>query len=149
MTDRARRTSTSRDVGVSDPPANRPKIAVIDDEPDVLDYVCVALDDHGYATCRLNDAKAAIDVILSERPDLVCLDLLMPERTGLALSREMCRRPETREMPVLIITGLSIEAEMDRLLNGLPRPAAVLEKPIELKRLLQTVHALLDTRSER
>lgn len=131
--------------------APRTRIAVIDDERDVLTFLQLALEDAGYEVL----ASSAPVTVLSElqvfAPDLICLDLLMPERMGLSLFLEIRRMPALRRVPVVILSGL---ASASRPLDGLDLdegvvpPAAYIEKPIDLAGLLSTMRHLLAAETE-
>lgn len=115
------------------------RIVVVDDEADVSTYLAAVLTDHGYEVRGASSGEEALRLVTEDRPDLVCLDLLMPERTGLWLYRQMCTRPELGGIPVVIISGLGKEQGVEEMLAGLPRPAAFMEKPVEVARLIETL----------
>ena len=119
------------------------KIVVIDDEQDVSIYLSAALSDHGYDVRGASTGDGGLALITEDKPDMVCLDLLMPGQTGLWLYRQMCTSPELSGVPVLIISGVGKEQGIEGMLAGLPRPAAYFEKPIELERLIETVRHIL------
>jgi DNA-binding response OmpR family regulator len=126
------------------PPARR-RIAVVDDEPDVLTFLRLALEDAGYEVLASSSPVSVIPELLAFSPDLVCLDLLMPERMGLSLFVEIRRTAALRQVPVVILSGL---AGASRPLEGLAfddetePPAAYLEKPVDLPALLALVRRL-------
>jgi len=60
------------------------KIMVVDDDPDIVDYLISVFEDHGYDTCRASDGISAFDVAMAEKPDLITLDIEMPHEWGLA-----------------------------------------------------------------
>ena len=65
------------------------KILIIDDEPDTLVFLGTLLKKNGYEVCEASDGVEGMKKVLSDQPDLVCLDLLMPEKTGIKMYREM------------------------------------------------------------
>ncbi|GBC62328.1 response regulator [Desulfonema ishimotonii] len=82
------------------------KILVIDDDPVVVKYLVSLLEDNGYETCMASDGKEAMDVLKAERPDLITLDLEMPNEWGTRFYRKFKQNPELKETPVLIISGM-------------------------------------------
>jgi CheY-like chemotaxis protein len=82
------------------------KILVIDDDPVVVKYLVNILEDNGYATCTAADGKQALDVMKAERPDLVTLDLEMPEEWGPRFYRKYQKDKDLKDTPVLIISGM-------------------------------------------
>jgi len=82
------------------------KIMVVDDDPDIVDYLVTVLRERGYDTCSASDGDVAMEVLVSEFPDLVTLDLEMPNEWGPKFFRKFSRIPEFRELPVIVISGL-------------------------------------------
>lgn len=88
-------------------PAGAPKkILVVDDDPDIVDYLTTVLRERGYDTCSASDGDVAMEVLVSEFPDLVTLDLEMPHEWGPKFFRKFSRIPEFRDLPVIVISGL-------------------------------------------
>ncbi len=129
-----------------------PKILIVDDEPDIVEYLCAVLEDNGYRAAGVTEAKSALDAAASERPDLILLDILMPGESGLHLYREMRRNPATAETPVLIISGYTRAEDFGRVDLGmlaeekLPLPDGYLEKPISVSSLLSSLAQLFERR---
>lgn len=123
-----------------------PLIAIIDDEVDITTYLQMALEDSGLRVVTTNDANHAIELLERFLPDLVCLDLLMPEQTGLSLYAQIVVHPTLRHLPIVILSGLANADELPRLLEQsgrLPAPASYVEKPVDAATLLRTVNVLL------
>jgi CheY-like chemotaxis protein len=113
------------------------KIMVVDDDPQIVEFVTTVLGDQGYLTCFANNAKQALEVLERERPDLMTLDLEMPGEWGVQFYRKATRNPEFAEIPVIVVSGLP-----GRHL-ALHKAVASLAKPFEPKELLQHVeHAI-------
>jgi DNA-binding response OmpR family regulator len=130
---------------VTEDALRRPHVAVIDDEADVLTFLRLALDDAGFDVLASSSPTEVLDELRSFRPDLICLDLLMPERMGLSLFVEIRKTPGLEEVPVVILSGL---AGSTRPLDGLDLagdvepPVAYFEKPVELGAFLAAVRRL-------
>jgi len=138
------------------PGPRRPKILIVDDERDIVEYLSMVLEDEGLVASGLTQTSGALEQIMAQRPDLVLLDVMMPGHTGLSLYRAMREEPSTKDIPVVIISGYARKEEfaaMDlrELESGsLPRPEGYLEKPIAVATLLATIRRLLgrpETRS--
>ncbi len=129
-----------------------PKILIVDDEPDIVEYLCAVLEDNGYRTAGVTEAKRALGAAEKERPDLILLDILMPGESGLHLYREIRRNPATAETPVLIISGYTRAEEFGQVDLGmlaeekLPLPDGYLEKPISVPSLLASLAELFGRR---
>lgn len=124
------------------------KIALIDDEQDVLTYLGTVLDDNGFAVSSAQSCREGLELLRGEPPDLICLDLLLPDASGLSLYRSVRADQQLADVPVLLISGLALETDLDELLAGLPPPEATLEKPVDVEQLLAIVSRLLDNGGE-
>ena len=83
------------------------RILVIDDEPDVVTYLTTLFGDHGYATDSASNGNEGMAKMLECRPDLVTLDISMPEKSGIRLYRDMKENPDLADIPVLVITAVT------------------------------------------
>ncbi len=126
------------------------KILVIDDEPDVVTYLETLLQDHGYQTVSAGDGEAGLAKARSEKPDLICLDMTMPEKSGVRFYREVRADAELEVVPVVVVTGVTgyggDSASFERFLGSrsqVPPPNAFVPKPIDRDKFLATVAELL------
>jgi CheY-like chemotaxis protein len=123
-----------------------PLVAIIDDEEDITTYLEMALTDAGYRVVAVNEAARALEILRREPPDLICLDLLMPQRTGASLLREIGHDKSLLHAPVLVLSGLNARDELKEILrldDTDPLRIAYLEKPLETESFLQLVEQLL------
>ena len=81
------------------------KILVVDDEPDVVTYLCAVLRDNGYEAMEAYDGEEALAKIASDRPDLVTLDITMPGLCGFEVLEEMIRINQNSR--IIVVTSLS------------------------------------------
>jgi CheY-like chemotaxis protein len=129
------------------------KIMVIDDEEDVVTFLTTLLEENGYETCWAMDGVEGLEKIKRERPDLICLDLLMPEKTGILLYREIRKDPELKDIPVIMITGFAAPEypliDFKRFIStkSIPPPEGFMEKPIDQKALLAAIKETLDAKT--
>jgi CheY-like chemotaxis protein len=82
------------------------KVLVIDDDPVVVKYLISLLEDNGYETCTAANGKEAMNVLKAEKPDLITLDLEMPEEWGTRFYRKFKQEEELKDTPVIIISGM-------------------------------------------
>lgn len=82
------------------------KIMVVDDDPYIVDYLVNVFEDHGYITCRASDGLLAYDVAMAEKPDLITLDLEMPNEWGPRFYRRLTQEEIFVTLPVIVISGL-------------------------------------------
>ncbi len=120
------------------------KVIVIDDEPDIVTFLTLLLEDNGYATVSAKDGQEGIEKVRSEHPDLVLLDITMPEKTGVRCYREMRDDPELKSIPVVIVTGVAKEfKDFISTRRQVPPPDGFISKPIDKQELLDIVARLL------
>lgn len=130
-------------AGAGRPPPNRPlSVLVIDDEPDVLTYLAAVLEQRGHRPLVADNAGDGYDLLKRERPDVACIDIVMPEETGIALLRRIRSDPEITDTPVIFITAL--RPEMAAVVPGageetMPEPDGYIEKPPDAAAFLETV----------
>ena len=124
--------------------AAKKSILIIDDEPDTLTYFSSLLQDDGFETRTAENIEEALKMIRESTPDLITLDITMPETSGVRCYRELRSSEEWKSIPVVIITGM---AETFRGFissrKQVPPPDGYLAKPVSEKELLETVHRLL------
>ena len=120
------------------------KVLVVDDEPDVVTYLATVLRDHGYETLEASNGEEALQVVLRDKPDLVTLDITMPEMSGVRAYRVMKEDPALKRIPVIIVTGISHDfKQFISTRPQVPPPEGYLEKPVKPEDLLAEVKRLL------
>jgi two-component system alkaline phosphatase synthesis response regulator PhoP len=127
---------------------DKPKILVVDDDPDILDVVTTILESQDFAVVTAKDGEEGLNKLKAERPHLMILDLLMPKKDGFAVIKELKdpRWAKYAAVPILVLTSVREEAARRRyeLETGLELGVDdYLEKPIEPKVLLDRVGKLL------
>ena len=120
------------------------KILVVDDEPDVVKYLCSFLEDNGFTTIQAKDGKEGIDLAIKELPDLISLDITMPNETGTRMLKKLKENPTTSTIPVVIVTGVDPLYE-DFITNRkqVNAPLAFFEKPIDKDKYLNEICKIL------
>ena len=120
---------------------------VVDDEPDLAKYIASILEDHGFTTHQANDARTGEDLIREHDPDLICLDLMMPGRSGIQLFSRLKGDESTRAIPLIMITGIKEQMNIDwgEIAGGLRsrKPDGFIEKPVDPVRLMRVVEDIL------
>ncbi|MGQ9569339.1 MAG: response regulator transcription factor [Thermodesulfovibrionales bacterium] len=124
------------------------KILVVDDDPDVLEAIGIALEANGYEVVTARDGVEGLDKLKDEKPDLMILDLLMPKMDGFEVCKELKdpRRAKYANIPIIILSSVREEASRRRyeLETGLQLDVDdYVEKPIEYNILLERVKKIL------
>src|SRR5215207_6383482 len=119
----------------------RPTILVVEDEVPLLTLLRYNLEKQGFRVEEAADGQEALLRIAETRPDLVLLDWMLPTMSGLEVCRQIRRRPETRTLPVIIVTARTEAADAVRGL-GVGADDYV-TKPFNMEALLARIRALL------
>lgn len=135
---------------MGDQQGGRKKVLVLDDEPNVVAYLETLLQDNGYATVSAADGREGMEKARSEKPDLITLDISMPEESGVRFYRELKEDPELAGIPVVIVTGVTgygyKPEDFEKFISSrkkIPAPDGFVAKPIDRDELLKGVTALL------
>ena len=81
------------------------KIMVVDDEPDTVDLVKLVLETEGYEILVAYSGQEALDMIKINRPDLVLLDIMMPQMDGWTVRKKIVGNEDTKDIPVVMLTA--------------------------------------------
>ncbi len=106
-----------------------PKILIVDDEPFNIDYLDQELKELGYQTVSASNGQIALAQVRAENPDLVLLDIRMPVMDGFQVLAQLKQDPNTRDIPIIIISALH---DMASIVRGIEQGAEdYLPKPFE------------------
>jgi len=118
------------------------RILVVDDEIGALTLIGIMLERGGFEVLKAKDADQALAVLELETPDLIILDVMMPGMDGIELCRVLRQRPNTGELPILI---LSARGDAKSVMSGMDAGASdYLPKPILHHDLVSKVRRMLD-----
>ncbi len=119
-------------------------VLVVDDDPDARDYLATVLEDDGLAVSTAKDGSEAIAVLEESTPDLVSLDITMPEKSGVAVYRSIKEDDRFKNIPVIITTGVSDDFKTfisNR--RQVPPPEGYINKPVDAEQFVKAVRKLL------
>lgn len=120
------------------------KILIVDDEPDVVVYLKALLEDNGFDTITAVNGKEGMEKTLADKPDLITLDITMPEESGVRMFRDLQANDATKNIPIVIITGVSFEFKrFIETRRQVEPPTAYFEKPIDREELLAKIREIL------
>ncbi len=124
------------------------KILVVDDEADAVEFVRAIMEEAGYEVVSASNGVEGLEKAQAEKPDLVILDVQMPEKDGFATFADMKKDPELKAIPVVMLTGVGKKVgisfssqDMGDFLGE--EPNAYVEKPVNPEILQETVQKLL------
>ncbi|QRG05227.1 response regulator [Xanthobacter dioxanivorans] len=95
------------------------------------------LEAHGYRTVETRSGVEAVDLARAHRPDLIIMDIQLPEISGLDVTRKLKADPELRAIPVVAVTAFAMKGDEERIRAG--GCEAYLSKPISVAKFLETV----------
>tara|TARA_R110002072_G_scaffold42064_10_gene117887 strand:- start:16846 stop:17568 length:723 start_codon:yes stop_codon:yes gene_type:complete len=115
-------------------------ILVVDDEPDIVELITYNLEQHGHRVISASNGVEALEAAKSQLPDLIVLDVMMPELTGTEVAKRLRAQSETASMPIIMLTARSEEAdELEALGAGADD---YITKPFSMQVLRARIHAL-------
>ncbi|HEX3728231.1 MAG TPA: response regulator transcription factor [Opitutaceae bacterium] len=123
------------------------KILLVDDEPDALEVLGFKLREAGFTPLFAKDGSKALAAARADRPDLIVLDLMLPEVDGLEVCKILRRDPLTAAIPILMLTARA--AEMDRVIglelgadDYVTKPFSPRELVLRIRKLLQRAQSV-------
>ncbi len=120
-----------------------PKLLIVDDNEENRDSLSRRLQRRGFEVCLAPDGKAGVVSALAEKPDLILMDMNMPELDGWEATRQVKAQAGTEEIPVIALTAHALSGDRERALAA--GCADYHTKPVEFPKLLAQIEALLMT----
>lgn len=145
------------------------RVLVVDDDENTRRFLSVALKANGYDAVTAEDGDDGYNKVQESKPDLILLDVMMPKKTGFVLFKQLRRKEEFKDIPVIMLTavaevleedetqaeGETFERPFDSLRDslrkaiakmrdeGLVKPEVFIDKPIDPERLVDEVRNLI------
>jgi len=117
---------------------------VIDDDPDIVTFLTALLQDNGYETDSAADGVEGLKKTRDRKPDVVLLDITMPEKSGVRYYRDIREDKDLKSIPVVMVTG--VMQEFKHFISSrrqVPPPEGFIHKPVDKQELLDTVAKVL------
>jgi CheY-like chemotaxis protein len=123
------------------------KILIVDDEPEQISFASALLHENGYIPVSASNGVEGMKKAKTEKPGLILLDVLMPERGGIAMYQDLKYDEDTKNIPVVIVTGVAQSAHFQNFMamkdKDLPPPEGFVQKPMSPDVLLELLRDLL------
>ncbi|MEI9475974.1 MAG: response regulator [Deltaproteobacteria bacterium] len=122
------------------------KILLIDDDPDLLNAVSMILESKSYEVASAFGGIEGLEKAKTEKPDLIVLDVMMPDKDGYAVCKELKSDPQLSKIPVILLTGVVSHISTTRYTQqmGLETEADdYIDKPVEPDVLVKRIETLL------
>ena len=113
------------------------RILIVDDNPTNLKLVSYLMKAKGYDVATAGDANAAVAAISSQRPQLILMDLQLPDVDGLELTKRLKANPETRDIKIIAVTAYAMKGDQERALAA--GCDDYVTKPIDTRALPETI----------
>jgi CheY-like chemotaxis protein len=117
------------------------KVLVVDDDPEIVTFLSTLLELEGIESSVATSAAAALEQLQQGRPDLVLLDIAMPDRDGIDLCKELKRDPRLAEVPVFVVSARPGKDVVDRALAA--GAEEFIRKPFENAELISRIRVRL------
>jgi DNA-binding response OmpR family regulator len=121
-------------------------IAIVDDEPDITELVALHLEKAGFMPKEFNDPKGFFRFLKKQAPDLVILDLMLPDTDGLEICKELKKDPKHARIPIIMLTARADET--DKILGLELGADDYVTKPFSPRELVARVKVVLRRREE-
>ena len=126
------------------------RVLIVDDEVDIRTFLQTLCEDNGYDTELAVDGNEAMEKVKKNRPDLITLDISMPEKSGIKFYRELKGDADLGKIPVIVVTGVTgfggSSEEFRKFLESrkqIPKPEGFIDKPIDKDKLLEMMKKYL------
>lgn len=118
-------------------------VLIVEDDPDILSLLKTTLTISGYRVLTAHNGREGLDVARKECPGLVLADIMMPRMDGFALVNRLRIDPQTRNIPVVVMTATYVSPEDREFVQNISATRFI-QKPIDLEKLLATVDELME-----
>ena len=117
------------------------KVLIVEDNELNMKLFNDLLEAHGYTTLQTKDGREALSIAREHRPDLILMDIQLPEISGLEITKQLKEDAELRSIPVVAVTAFAMKGDEERMLQG--GCSAYIAKPISVTQFLETVRRFL------
>lgn len=129
-------------------------ILVVDDEPDVRNFLAACIEDAGFNVRIAVDGMDAMEKVKEQTPDLITLDMVMPRQSGIKFMRDLRKNEDWADIPVIVITAHakdefgSDDVKSFNTMLMRHRPKVMLEKPITPEKLVKAIGDILEIETD-
>jgi len=119
----------------------RKKILIVEDIPALIHILELEVQRLGYETILANNGEEAVETAMAQLPNLIMMDIMMPEMDGLEAARRIRENPKTRSIPIIAVTALSSRKDKEKCLES--GCDDYLSKPFTASQLSSSITTLL------
>lgn len=124
---------------------DKSKILLVDDDVDFVEAINIMLEKRGYHVITASSGKEGLKKAKSQNPDLILLDIMLPDKDGYSVCRQLTENPETGQIPVLILTAISNRKKDEKYADKIAfyhKANGFIEKPVMEDELLEKIDSL-------
>lgn len=119
-------------------------VLVADDDPDIRLYLETLLKDNGFDVLLAENGEEATNLAINNSPDIISLDVSMPEKSGSRAFKELQDHEKTKHIPLMLVTGVDhVYKKFIHTRRTVKPPAAYIEKPVKPQEYLRIICELL------
>jgi len=118
------------------------KILIIEDEPDQVKMVRLRLEANSYSVSAAGDAQGGIALAREEKPDLILLDMLLPDMNGLDVAKELKKDERTKDIPIIAVTAVGTPDVLEECMQA--GISGFMQKPYDSKELVDKIKEQLE-----
>lgn len=117
------------------------KILIVEDNELNMKLFHDLLEVHGYSTLQTKDGREALDLAREHRPDLILMDIQLPEVSGLEVTKWITADDDLKDIPVIAVTAFAMKGDEEKIRSG--GCEAYIAKPISVNSFLETIQTVL------
>jgi two-component system response regulator VicR len=123
------------------------KVVCVEDEQEMIDLIRLILSRKGFEVIGANGGRKGLEAVRAEKPDVVLLDLMMPEMDGWQVYQQLKADPNTAEIPVIVVTAKA--QNIDKVLGlHIAKVDDYIPKPFSLQELVDRIEAVLKRKQQ-
>ena len=126
-----------------DDPKNK-HVLIVEDDRSLIGFLSVTISHDGFSVSLATDGEGAVRSIQSSKPDLIVLDMMLPQKSGFEIIR-LLQTPEHRNIPIIAVSGKLIDDGFHKMILLEPNVKEYIVKPLKPQYLLFKIHSLLGT----
>ena len=116
-------------------------VLIVEDNPKNMKLMRDLMGVHGYRTLEASDGPAGLEAARQHRPNLVLMDIQLPQMDGYEVTRRLKAQDETKDIPIIAVTSFAMKGEEERAREA--GCDAYVSKPIDIRKLVETVQGFL------
>ena len=117
------------------------KILIVEDNPQNMKIVLMALRPHGYTLLEATDGEGALEIAVRDKPNLIVMDMQLPKISGLEVTKRLRQIPALRHIPIIAVTAYAMKGDKEKVIEA--GCDVYLSKPINTRELPRVVEEML------